>query len=186
MTHSFDKPTLVSPQPYLELNNQGHILRLYLKEDEHRLGRGLEWADLYVPVGWEVVSRKQAIFKKEGKEYRIFDGDGIKASRNGIFVNGNRINEPGCLLKDGLQFEIGQSLHNRIQLTYFHPTDVPVAIPSNRRLVFKGLKQSPIQLGRATKPDDYSSMQLDAPTVSRLHATLLPDGQGGYFLQDSN
>ncbi|MEO0687221.1 MAG: FHA domain-containing protein, partial [Cyanobacteria bacterium J06649_11] len=186
MAHSFDKPTLVSPEPYLELNNQGQILRLYLKEDEHRLGRGLEWADLDVPVGWEVVSRKQAILKKEGKEYRLFDGDGTKASRNGIFTNGNRIGASGCLLKHGLQFDIGQSAHNRIQLTYFHPTDNPVAIPSNRRLVFRGLKQSPIQLGRAAKADDYSSMQLDAPTVSRLHATLLPDGQGGYFIQDSS
>lgn len=61
MTHSFDKPTLVSPQPYLELDNQGQILRLYLQQDEHRLGRGLDWADLDVPIGWEVVSRKQAI-----------------------------------------------------------------------------------------------------------------------------
>lgn len=186
MAHSFDKPTLVSPEPYLELNNQGQVLRLYLKENEHRLGRGLEWADLDVPVGWEVVSRKQATLKKEGNEYRFFDGDGTNASRNGIFINGNRIDKTGYLLKDGLQFEIGQSLHNRIQLTYFHPSDAPVAIPSNRRLVFKGLKQSPIQLGRASRPDDYASMQLDAPTVSRIHATLLPDGQGGYFLQDSS
>ncbi|MBV6625230.1 MAG: ATP-binding cassette domain-containing protein [Rivularia sp. (in: Bacteria)] len=186
MTHSFDKPTLVSPQPYLELNKQGQILRLYLKENEHRLGRGLEWADLDVPIGWEVVSRKQAILKKEAKEYRLFDGEGTKPSRNGIFINGNRIDASGYLLKDGLQFEIGQSIYNRIQLTYFHPTDIPAAIPSNRRLVFKGLKQSPIQLGRATKLDDYASMQLDAPTVSRIHATLLPDGQGGYFIQDSS
>ncbi|MGB3759152.1 MAG: FHA domain-containing protein, partial [Rivularia sp. (in: cyanobacteria)] len=186
MTHSFDKPTLVSPQPYLELNNQGQILRLYLKEDEHRLGRGLEWADLGVPVGWEVVSRKQAVLKKEGSVYRLFDGDGTKPSRNGILVNGNRIDPTGCLLKDGLQLQIGQSVHNQIQLTYCHPTDTPVTIPSSRRLVFKGLKQSPIQLGRGFKPDNYSSMQLDAPTVSRIHATLLPDGQGGHFLQDSS
>ncbi|MEM6755261.1 MAG: ATP-binding cassette domain-containing protein, partial [Cyanobacteria bacterium P01_C01_bin.38] len=186
MTHSFDKPTLVSPEPYLELNNQGHILRLYLKEDEHRLGRGLEWADLDVPVGWEVVSRRQAVLKKEGKDYQLYDGDGTKPSRNGIFINSNRIDATGCLLKDGLQLQIGQSAHNQIHLTYFHPTDTPVTIPSNRRLVFKGLKQSPIHLGRATKPDDYASMQLDAPTVSRIHATLLPDGQNGYFIQDSS
>ncbi len=101
-------------------------------------------------------------------------------------INGNRIDAAGCLLKDGLQLQIGQSVQNQIQLTYCHPTDIPMAIPSNRRLVFNGLKQSPIQLGRAAKPDDYSSMQLDAPTASRIHATLLPDGQGGYFLQDSS
>lgn len=186
MIHSFDKPTLVSPEPYLELNNQGQVLRLYLKEDEHRLGRGREWADLDVPVGWEVVSRKQAVLKREGKDYRLFDGDRTKLSSNGIFFNGNRIDATGYLLKDGLQLQIGQSVHNQIHLTYFHPTDLPVAIPSNRRLVFKGLKQSTIQLGRGLNSNDYSSMHLDAPTVSRIHATLLPDGQGGYFLQDSS
>ncbi|MGB6299987.1 MAG: ATP-binding cassette domain-containing protein [Rivularia sp. (in: cyanobacteria)] len=186
MTHSFDKPTVVRPEPYLELNNQGQILRLYLRENEHRLGRGLEWADLDVPVGWEVVSRKQAVLIKEGKGYRLFDGDRTKPSRNGILINGIRIDASGCLLKDGLQLQIGQSIHNQVQLTYCDPIDIPVNIPSSRRLVFKGLKQSPIQLGRATKPDDYASMQLDAPTVSRIHATLLPDGQGGYFLQDSS
>lgn len=186
MTHSFDRPTLVSPQPYLELNNQGQILQLYLKEDEHRLGRGLEWADLDVPVGWEVVSRRQALIKKEGNVYRLFDGDGTKPSRNGILINGTRIDPTGCLLKDGLQLQIGQSIHNQIKVTFFHPLDTPVAIPSNRRLVFTGLKHSTIQLGRATKPDDYCSMLLDAPTVSRIHATLLPDGQGGYFIQDSS
>ncbi|MEM1392519.1 MAG: ATP-binding cassette domain-containing protein [Cyanobacteria bacterium P01_H01_bin.150] len=186
MTHNFYEPTVASPQPHLKLNYRGQTLLLYLEKDEHRFGRGPEWADLDVPVDWDVVSRKQAILKKEGKGYRIFDGDGTKASRNGIYFNGNRVDKPGCLLKDGLQFEIGQSVHNRIQLTYFHPSDTPIVIPDNRRLVFKGLKQSPIQLGRGMKPNDYSSMQLDAPTVSRIHATLLPDGQGGHFLQDSS
>ncbi len=50
--------------------------------------------------------------------------------------------------------------------------------------MLKGLKEWPVQLGRAPRPDRYCSMQLDAPTVSRLHATIYPDGQGGHILQD--
>ena len=76
-------------------------------------------------MGWEVVSRKQAL-KKEGKAYRLFDGDRTKASRNGILINGKRIDAAGCLLKDGLQLQIGQSVQNQIQLTYTHPTDIPL------------------------------------------------------------
>jgi ABC transport system ATP-binding/permease protein len=185
MAGSFEQATLVSPQPFLELNNRGHILRLYLQKDEHRLGRGRDWADLEVPIGWEVFSRKQAVLKKEGEDYRIYDGDGSAASRNGIFINQTRIDATeGYLLKNGVQLEIGQSPHNRIQLTYCNPVESPVVIPSNRRLVLKGLKEWPVQLGRAPKSDRYSSMQLDAPTVSRLHATIYPDGQGKHILQD--
>ncbi|EHC10105.1 FHA modulated ABC efflux pump with fused ATPase and integral membrane subunits [Fischerella thermalis JSC-11] len=184
MTGSFEQATLVSPQPFLELNNKGQTLRLYLQKDEHRLGRGREWADLEVPIGWEVFSRKQATLRKEGGDYRIYDGDGINPSRNGIFLNQAPIDAKGYLLKNGVELEIGQSPHNRIQLTYYNPVDAPAAIPTNRRLTLKGLKDWPVQLGRAPKPDRYSSMQLDAPTVSRLHATIYPDGQGGHILQD--
>lgn len=185
MTASFEKPTLFRPEPFLELENQGQRLRLDLEKSEHRLGRGREWADLDVPIGWEVISRKQAILRKEGEEYRIFDGDGSRPSRNGIFINQNRIHPTqGCILKHGMQLEIGLSPHNRITLTYSHPGDEPISLPSNRRLGLKNLKQWPVQLGRALRSDDYSSMELHAPTVSRLHATIYPDGKGGHFLQD--
>ena len=184
MTARFDE-TLFRPQPFLELENQGQRLRLDLEKLEHRLGRGREWADLDVPIGWEVVSRKQATLRKEGEDYRIFDGDGSTPSRNGIFLDRVRINPAeGCVLKDGMQLEIGLSPHNRIILTYYHPGDRPVSLPSNRRLGLRNLKQWPVQIGRALRTDDYSSMELDAPTVSRLHATIYPDGKGGHVLQD--
>ncbi len=184
MTGSYEQATLVSPQPFLELNNQGQTLRLYLKEDEHRLGRGHGWADLEVPTGWDVFSRRQAILRKEGEDYRIYDGDGSNPSRNGIFINQTRIHlSQGFLLKNGVQLEIGQS-YNPILLTYFNPVEASAIIPTNRRLVLKGLKEWPVQLGRAPKLGRYSSMQLDAPTVSRLHAAIYPDGQGKHILQD--
>ncbi|MDJ0774301.1 MAG: ATP-binding cassette domain-containing protein [Mastigocoleus sp. MO_167.B18] len=184
MTARFDE-TLFRPQPFLELENQGQRLRLDLEKLEHRLGRGREWADLDVPIGWEVVSRKQATLRKEGEDYRIFDGDGSTPSRNGIFLDRARINQTeGCILRDGMQLEIGLSPHNRITLTYYHPGDQPVSLPSNRRLGLRNLKQWPVQIGRALRTDDYSSMELDAPTVSRLHATIYPDAKGGHVLQD--
>ncbi|ARV61531.1 maltooligosyl trehalose synthase [Nostocales cyanobacterium HT-58-2] len=188
MTGRFEQATLVTPQPYLELNSQGQILRLNLDKDVHRLGRGRDWADLEVPMGWEVCSRKQAILQKEGKDYRIYDGDGSHPSRNGIFLNQNRINaSEGYLLKDGVELEIGQSLTNRILLTYHNPDSSVgnhLVIPSNRRLDLRSLKDWPVQLGRAPGSDRYSTMQLDAPTISRLHATIYPDSQGGHTLND--
>ncbi len=72
MAGSYEQATLVSPKPFLELNNQGQILRFELQKDEHRLGRDRDWADLEVPLNWEVFSRKQAVFKKEGEDYRNF------------------------------------------------------------------------------------------------------------------
>lgn len=185
MTGKFEEATLVKPKPVIELNNQGKILRLELQLDEHRLGRDNSWADLEVPhTGWEVFSRRQAILRKEGEDYRIYDGDGSKASSNGIFINQTRIdNCHGYLLKNGVQLEIGLDA-NRVLLTYHNQFEGHMMMPSKRRLVLKDLKQWPVQLGRAPKPDQYSSMQLDAPTVSRLHATIYPDGQGGHILQD--
>ncbi|MFH7025795.1 MAG: ATP-binding cassette domain-containing protein [Heteroscytonema crispum UTEX LB 1556] len=186
MSGSFEESTIVNPQPFIELNNKGQILRFELKEDVHRLGRDRDWADLEVTtIGWEVLSRRQAVFRKEGPNCRIFDGDGDNASRNGIFFNQARIDPvQGYLLKDGVQVEIGQAANNRVMLTYFNKVDNRVVLPSKRRLTLKGLKDWPVQLGRALKSESYSSMQLDAPTVSRLHATIYPDSQGGHVLQD--
>ncbi|WP_143288370.1 FHA domain-containing protein, partial [Calothrix rhizosoleniae] len=187
MAGNFEQPTQVTPKPFLEINNQGQVLRLDLEKSEHRLGRGREWADLDVPVGWEVCSRRQAILIKEGDEYRIFDGDKSHPSRNGIFLNQNRIDfQEGYLLKNGAQLEIGQSPHNRIVLTYFNSSASPNVIPTKRRLVLKDLKEWPVQLGRGLNSNRYASMQLDAPTVSRLHATILPDGKNGHILQDNS
>ena len=187
MAGNFEQPTQVTPKPFLEINNQGQVLRLDLEKPEHRLGRGREWADLDVPIGWEVCSRRQAIFIKEGDEYRIFDGDKNHPSRNGVFLDRNRIDfHEGYLLKNGVQLEVGQSPHNRIVLTYFNPSASPAAIPTKRRLVLKDLKEWPVQLGRGLDTNRYASMQLDAPTVSRLHATILPSGKNGHILQDNS
>ena len=186
MNGSFSEQTVVNTQPYIELDNQGQILRLYLSGDVHHLGRDPNWSDINIPEqGWTILSRKQAIIYREGKDYRIYDGDRLNQSRNGIFINQKRITiSEGYLLKNNVQLQIGQDPSYRITLTYYNPSGTHVTIPSKRRLVLSGLKEWPVELGRAPRPGYYSSMKLDAPTVSRLHATIYPDTKGGHILHD--
>lgn len=187
MTNNSCQSTILSTQPWLELNNQGQVLRFHLQKDVHRLGRDRIWSDLDIPdQGWDVLSRYHAVLRKEGEDYRIYDGDGNHPSSNGIFINHTRINSSkGYLLTNGILLEIGQDARNQILLTYFNPAQhQPLALPSKRRLVLKNLQKWPVKLGRAINPQHYSSMELDSPIVSRLHATIDHDAQGSYILQD--
>ena len=189
MTGTFQQATVVAPQPTLELNNRGQILQFELYRDLHHLGRDPDWADLMVtPGGWTVVSRRQALLKREGADYRIFDGDGQHPSRNGIFVNQTRVTATeGCLLQDGMQLEIGLAPETRILIHYRSSpaaTTGAVTMPSRRRLNLAELRDWPVEIGRSPSRDRYASMQLDAPMVSRLHAFLYRDGKGGHVLQD--
>lgn len=191
MTNQFQQVTVVTSAPTLELNNAGQTIRFELFEDIHRLGRDPAWSDLNTGLAnWSIISRRQATLKREGDDYRIFDGDQQTASRNGMFVDQTRINvTEGHLLIDGTQLEIGLSPENRILVTYHGetlPTQRPQTVPSKRRLSLRRLEEWPIELGRAPTLDRYASMVLDAPTISRLHATVWPDGQSGHILQDSS
>jgi ABC-type multidrug transport system ATPase subunit/pSer/pThr/pTyr-binding forkhead associated (FHA) protein len=182
-----DRVTLVSnTKPFLELKNQEEVLRFYLERDRHRLGRDRAWSDFEIPeMGWEVLSRRQAVLQREGDDYRIYDGDGEHSSRNGIFLNYTRLNaRQGHLLKHGAQLTIGQDAANQITLTYCNPSSSPILTPSKLRLNLKHLKEWPVELGREPDPRRYASMQLDSPVVSRRHATIYPDPKGGYTLQD--
>ncbi len=185
MTNKTGKTTVVGTEPYIVLNKQGQLLRFKLSRDNYKLGRDRDWSDLDIPPDWEVISRHHAILRKEGEDYRIFDGDGQHPSTNGIFLNHARINAArGYLLQNGAQLEIGQDPQNHILLTYFNPLyGVPTAAPSKQRLSLKQLQEWPIELGREPTPDRYSSIKLDAPTVSRIHATISPT-QNGYVLTD--
>ena len=174
--------------PFIELDNQGQVLRFNLDKDWHRLGRDRAWSDFEIPEkGWEVLSRQHAVFRREGKDYRLHDGDGQTPSRNGIFLHRTRISTTqGYVLENNVQLEIGQDPHNRILLAYINPTATQSqsrVVPAKPRLGLLGLQDWPVELGRSPNPK-YASMQLDAPTVSRLHATIDRDGQGRYILQD--
>ena len=158
---------------------------LTLAKDVNYLGRDPAWANLEAPRDWNIISRKQAIIEKEGNHYRIYDGDRHhnKPSGNGIFHNQSRINlTEGHILKNGEQLHIGQDPRQQITLTYYNPQRGEMSIPAVRRLTLKGLQHWPVELGRS--PNSSSAMELDAPTVSRLHATVNPDGKGRYIVQD--
>jgi len=186
MTDSFAQATVISSQPFLELSNRGKTLRFDLDKDVYRLGRDHHWSDLEIPeTGWNVLSRRQAVLKKEGENYRIYDGDRAHPSRNGLFIEHTRINlSEGYLLTHGAQLEIGQDPRNQVLLTYCNPIDSHLVIPKKRHLILRGLKDWPVEIGRFPSPDRYASMQLDSPTVSRLHATIYPNHQGGHILKD--
>ena len=187
MTGNYSNRTVVSTEPYLELDNQGRKEILTLKDGTNYLGRDPSWANIPTPKDWNVISRKQAIIEKEGNNFRIYDGDRYnqKPSGNGIFLNQSRINlTEGHVLKNGEQLHIGQDPRQQITLTYYNPRLGEMSIPSVRRLKLKGLQNWPVELGRAPNPHSTASMELDAPTVSRLHATINPDGKGRYILQD--
>ena len=132
ITGIFQPPTAISTDPFVELKNaQGQGRQVYLRQTRHQLGRDRNWADINVPdEGWEVISRHHAILEKEGDDYRIYDGDLITTTTNGIFVNGNRISpKEGYLLKDGDQLKIGLDPHNQVTLTYYHPVHSQSSAP---------------------------------------------------------
>ncbi|MEL6578620.1 MAG: ATP-binding cassette domain-containing protein [Cyanobacteria bacterium J06621_12] len=177
--------TTVDTEPYIELDNQGQKKVLRLSQKLNYLGRDPSWANLATPTEWNIISRKQAIIEQEGNSFRIYDGDRHhqKPSGNGIFINQSRINlTEGHILKSGEQLHIGQDPRQQIILTYYNPKQGEMNIPRVRRLNFKGLQKWPVELGRS--PNSTSAIELDAPTVSRLHATINPDGKGGYTLSD--
>jgi ABC-type multidrug transport system ATPase subunit len=171
--------TILDTNPYLELKRNDKIIHLELNKQRHILGRDPSVADLVVPEDWEVVSRAQAVLQKEGLEYRIYDGDGQKASSNKLYINHSLISPTiGYYLTNGIEIQISQNPHQLIQVRYFNPaTANAVNIPTKSST---SLKQKSILLGR----DQNANLQLDSPTVSRRHATIDTDAQGRYILQD--
>ncbi|MBW4535676.1 MAG: ATP-binding cassette domain-containing protein [Pleurocapsa minor HA4230-MV1] len=188
MTSNYSEETILitaETEPYIELNNQGQTKVLRLSHELNYLGRDPSWANMLTPSEWNIVSRRQAIIEKQGNNFRIYDGDRDqqKPSGNGIFLNQSRINlTEGHILKNGEQLHIGQDPRQQIILTYYNPKQGEMIIPSVRRLDLKGLQKWPVELGRS--PNSTSAIELDAPMVSRFHATINPDSRGGYILQD--
>ncbi|WP_242057789.1 MULTISPECIES: FHA domain-containing protein [Nostoc] len=108
---------------YLQLENKGKILYFELKEQQHILGRDRAFADLVVPIDWQLVGRYQALLRKDGEDYRIYDGNGEKPSTNGLYINQIRITpESGYSLKNGTEIRIGQNSQDQIVLKYYNQT----------------------------------------------------------------
>ena len=177
MTGNIGQKTVVGGKPYLELNNQGKIIRLELEKNQHILGRDRAIADLVVPPDWLVVSRCQATLRQVDKDYHIYDGDGHKSSSNGLFLERTRITpDRGHPLTNGSEIWIGQNPQDQILLAYFNPL-IGVSPPKQRSM---SLQNRSVLLGR----DPSANLQLDAPIVSRRHATIEPAPRGGYLLRD--
>jgi pSer/pThr/pTyr-binding forkhead associated (FHA) protein len=95
-------------QPYIELKSRGQVQQFNLTQDEHRLGRDRQWADFALPdEGWDVLSSRHAVFRRNGTHYWIYDGDGTgKSSTNGTFAGHRRITpQSGYLLDRTVQNE---------------------------------------------------------------------------------
>lgn len=164
--------------PYLECNYLGQMLRLDLTKDEQILGRDAQQADLVVDNNWRVVGRCQAVLRRSGSEYYIFDGDGKQPSTNGLFLDRTRITPSGgLLLKNGMELRIGQDPTNQVRLTYFNPSSGPISAPIAQGSI--SLKSGQCELGR----DDSATLKLDSPVVSRRHALIKQD-KGKYVLRD--
>ncbi|MFN6564448.1 MAG: ATP-binding cassette domain-containing protein [Nostoc sp. ChiSLP01] len=163
---------------YLKLENKGIILYFELKEQQHILGRDRAFADLVVPIDWQLVGRYQALLRKDGEDYRIYDGNGEKPSTNGLYINQIRITPDGYSLKNDTQIRIGENSQDQIVLTYYNRTQ-PSA-NNTQQLQRVSLKNRSVLLGR----DVNATLPLEAPTVSRRHATIDTDAQGRYILRD--
>ena len=123
-----------SSQSWLELEYKGQIRRFQLDRDEHRLGRDPAWSDFDIPTSWEVVSRHHAILRKEGEDYRIYDGDGKVPSRNGLWIDDDaRVDyKDGYPLENGDRLKIGQDAHEQIILTYYNPNNYQANLKTTR------------------------------------------------------
>ncbi|MGK7902718.1 MAG: ATP-binding cassette domain-containing protein [Hormoscilla sp.] len=180
---AINNPTVVisgtNPYPYLELNYQGQMLRLDLTKDEHILGRDAQQADLVVDNGWRVVGRRQAVLRRSGSEYHIYDGDGKQPSTNGLFLDRTRITpSQGIILNNGMELRIGQDPQNQVRLTYVNPSSRQITAPIAQSSI--SLKNGQCELGR----DDSATLKLDSPVVSRRHALIKLDAKGRYVLRD--
>ncbi|MEG4912295.1 FHA domain-containing protein [Microcoleus sp. B7-D4] len=178
MKGNIGQPTALSDRPYIVLSNQGEVLQLELKQQQHVLGRDRTRADLVIPEPWRAVSGVHAVLRQIGDNYWIYDGDGQRPSTNGLFVDRTRITpNDGYCLKNGTEIKIGLDPQNQVLLSYFNPLANQVTVPSKQSIL---LKNRSVLLGR----DPNASLQLDAPLVSRRHATIDQDSRGNYILRD--
>jgi ABC-type multidrug transport system ATPase subunit/pSer/pThr/pTyr-binding forkhead associated (FHA) protein/ABC-type multidrug transport system permease subunit len=179
MSSSTPVKTVFNHSPYLILNNQGEFSESYnLVNKYHRLGRGKDQVDLVVPDTWSVVSNWQATLRKVDNNYYIYDGDGTKPSTNRLFINNILITpEDGYCLQHQDEIKIGQDSKACVIITYYDPSQTSTPPPQKYQI---SLQNRSVVIGR----DEGVTMQLEAPTVSRKHATIDSDDQGRYILKD--
>jgi ABC transport system ATP-binding/permease protein len=172
--------TQVYKYPYLSIDNQGQVVRFDLTKKQHILGRDPSVADLSLPDSWQVVSRRQATICYDGESCYIYDGDRQTPSSNRLYLNKSLITpEQGCRLTNGMRVEIGLDPKTLIQIEYVDPNvNIPLSVSVAPKSV--SLDNGMVTLGR----DPSATFPLDAPTISRKHATIDRDNNGRYVLRD--
>ncbi|MBC8506553.1 MAG: FHA domain-containing protein [Anaerolineales bacterium] len=92
-----------------------------LEQEIVRIGRGKD-NDIIPPGEYNSISRKHMEIRRDGAQYRVVD----LGSRNGVLLNGNRVNQ-SSLLKDGDTIQIGlEKLGQLVQVTFHLGVEVLV------------------------------------------------------------
>jgi ABC transport system ATP-binding/permease protein len=184
MTTTPTVKTIFDDRPRIDLNFDGKIQSFSLTEPEHKLGRDPQVAapaGLQVPADWGLISRCQATFRQVDRDYYVFDGDGVTASSNRIFIN-NRLITPseGYKLNSYDEIRIAQHHQEYATILYIDPRAArsPRAVQQQERIYLK--QGQTVTLGRSAT----ATVQLDSPTVSREHAAIDLDSRGHYILRN--
>lgn len=182
MKSSVQKTTVIGQTPSLEINKQAETNSLELTEHSHLLGRDrTEGADLTAPPDCNVICHLHAVLHRHGEDCIIHDRDSKqKTSSKGLFFHPTPIPlTHGYRLRDNTELEIGQTPDGTIRLKYCNPIDPQSSLPApGKRSI--SLRNQSILIGR----DPNANLQLNAPIVSRRHATIETDRRGNYILQD--
>ncbi len=183
MVSSSASRTVFGTTPRIELHSQGNVLAFDLSEAEHHLGREPQYPEpigLKVPIEWGLVSRYQAVLRRIGGEYYIYDGDGQSPSSNRLFINNCLISpQDGYRLESYDELRIGQNPQNYVTLIFIDPSQVRVGVAPEITTV-PVTTQRPVTIGRGAEND----FNLDVPTVSRHHASIERDTQNKYTLHN--
>jgi ABC transport system ATP-binding/permease protein len=137
----------------------GHVRTLALSRDPLTIGRH-PTNQLVVDV--PAVSSEHARVEYHAGVYHLVD----RGSRNGTFVNGQRIDEID--LKDGNLIRLGEMGSNAVTLTY-RAGQAPQGAALDQ---FNLAAHDTLTIGRAAECD----LVLDSPLVSRHHARLERSG----------
>ncbi|MFM2157807.1 MAG: hypothetical protein RLZZ124_281 [Cyanobacteriota bacterium] len=139
---------------------------------EHRLGRSTQ-ADLILPAAWSLASGLHLTIqlKPDGSLW-VKDGCGNQSSTNGTKLNNRYLaNDQWEPWPPDAELQIGSDLKHAIRIDYrqesmHESTRVPTG---DRSLDRPG---SIITIGRS----DHCTVQIDGPTISRLHCEIRAEG----------
>ncbi len=126
-----------------------------LNEDILRIGRGPE-NDIIPPSEYTSISRKHLEIRKEGKDFRVVD----LGSRNGVMLNGTRIQE-SALLKDRDTIQIGLGkLGQLVQIRF--QLGVEILIEERERII-EGQASTKDRSDQPQLPSDHPYLKVHWP-----------------------